>query len=91
MLRKVLGPLPSRLVRLLTSREKMPEIFPLRMTLTVHITRSFVKAKVKQPISMHVSSVPLDGVSFHTKESVSLWKYVVKRNIVDEKNWLASA
>lgn len=34
---------------------------------------------------MNVSSIPLDGVSFHTGESASLWKYVVKRNIVDEK------
>ncbi|XP_038904458.1 uncharacterized protein LOC120090822 [Benincasa hispida] len=33
----------------------------------------------------NVPFVPLDGVSFHTEESASLWKYVVKRNIVHEK------
>lgn len=40
---------------------------------------------------MNVSSIPLDGVSFHTEESASLWKYVVKRNIVDEKKLSDSA
>lgn len=41
--------------------------------------------------SRNVTSVPLDGVSFHTEEGVGLWKYVVKRNIIDEKEFLESA
>lgn len=43
-----------------------------------------VKGKRKQTTSGNVSSVPLDGLSFHTEEGAGVWKYVVKRNIVDE-------
>lgn len=43
-----------------------------------------VKGKGKQTTSDNVSSVLLDGLSFHTEEGAGVWKYVVKRNIVDE-------
>lgn len=52
---------------------------------SVCVTRASAKAKEKWPTSTNVSFVPLDDVSFHTEESASLWKYVVKCNIVDDK------
>lgn len=55
------------------------------------VTRASIKAKGKQTTSGNVSFVPLDGVSFHIEEGASLWKYVVQRNIVDEKEQFESA
>lgn len=42
-------------------------------------------------MSANVSFVSLDGVSFHTEENTNLWKYIVKHNIVDEKELAVSA
>lgn len=55
------------------------------------VTQASAKGKKKQTTGVNVSYVPLDDVSFHTEESASLWKYVVKRNIVDEKELFDSA
>lgn len=49
------------------------------------VTRSSIKIKGKVAFVGNVASVPLDDVSFHSKEGASLWKYVVKRKIVKEK------
>ncbi|KAA0049619.1 uncharacterized protein E5676_scaffold94G001040 [Cucumis melo var. makuwa] len=49
------------------------------------VTRASTKGKGKRPSGSTVPSVSLDGVSFHTKECASLWKFIVKKNIVNEK------
>lgn len=55
------------------------------------MTRASTKTIGKQTTGVNVSSAPLDGVFFHTKESIGLWKYVVKRFIVDETELSDSA
>ena len=40
----------------------------------------------QRKILPNVPSMPIDGVSFHSKEGAHKWKYVVKRQIADEAN-----
>uniref|UniRef100_A0A9I9E7Q9 Flocculation protein FLO11-like n=1 Tax=Cucumis melo TaxID=3656 RepID=A0A9I9E7Q9_CUCME len=40
----------------------------------------------RQKVPPNVPSVPIDGVSFHSEEEAHKWKYVVKRQIMDEAN-----
>ncbi|KAA0039040.1 cell wall protein RBR3-like [Cucumis melo var. makuwa] len=40
----------------------------------------------RKKIPSNISFVSIDGISFHLKESVQQWKYVVQRRIVDEVN-----
>lgn len=53
--------------------------------INTRVTRSSAKRKGKAASIGNVASVPLDGVFFHSEEGASLWKYVVKRKIVKEK------
>ncbi|KAA0047403.1 flocculation protein FLO11-like [Cucumis melo var. makuwa] len=38
----------------------------------------------RRKVPPNVSSIPIDGVSFHSEEGAHKWKYVVKRRIADE-------
>lgn len=49
------------------------------------MTRTSARTKAKKHVASNVSAVPLDSVFFHTKERAAQRKYIVKRNIVDEK------
>ncbi|KAA0041517.1 flocculation protein FLO11-like [Cucumis melo var. makuwa] len=40
----------------------------------------------RRKVPPNVSSIPIDGVSFHSEEGAHKWKYVVKRQIADEAN-----
>lgn len=40
----------------------------------------------RRKVPPNILSVLLDGISFHLKESVQRWKYVVQRRITDEVN-----
>lgn len=40
----------------------------------------------RRKIPLNVSSMLIDGVSFHFEEGAYKWKYVVKRRIADESN-----
>uniref|UniRef100_A0A9I9E4M2 Putative plant transposon protein domain-containing protein n=1 Tax=Cucumis melo TaxID=3656 RepID=A0A9I9E4M2_CUCME len=40
----------------------------------------------RRKVPPNVSSLPIDGVSFHSKEGAHKWKYVVKQRITDEAN-----
>ena len=40
----------------------------------------------RRKVPPNVSSIPIDGVSFHSEEGAHKWKYVVKRQIMDEAN-----
>lgn len=46
--------------------------------INVRVTRGLAKGKGKANPIGNVALVPLDGVSFHSKEGASLWKYVGK-------------
>lgn len=52
---------------------------------TTRVTRSSSKRRTKTASVSNVADVPLDEVSFHFEKGASLWKYVVKRKIVNEK------
>lgn len=54
-------------------------------TENVRVTCATTKGKGKQTTNGNVSTIPLDEVSFHIEKGAGVWKYVVKRNIVDEK------
>ncbi|TYJ96982.1 flocculation protein FLO11-like [Cucumis melo var. makuwa] len=41
---------------------------------------------VRRKAPPNVSSVPIDGVSFHSEEGAHKWKYVVKQRIANEAN-----
>ncbi|KAA0063174.1 uncharacterized protein E6C27_scaffold381G00620 [Cucumis melo var. makuwa] len=54
-----------------------------------NIATKFVRKKILLGLSSlqipsNISSVPIDGISFHLEESVQRWKYVVQRRIADE-------
>lgn len=51
----------------------------------IRVTRGSTKGKGKATPVGNVALVHLDSVSFHSEEGASLWKYVVKHKIVDEK------
>ncbi|XP_008462943.2 uncharacterized protein LOC103501207 [Cucumis melo] len=40
----------------------------------------------RKKVSLNISSVSIDGISFHLEENVQRWKYIVKRRIADEVN-----
>ncbi|KAA0047105.1 uncharacterized protein E5676_scaffold1317G00150 [Cucumis melo var. makuwa] len=40
----------------------------------------------RKKIPPNIPSIPIDGISFHHKESIQRWKFVVQRRITDDVN-----
>ncbi|TYK30437.1 F5J5.1 [Cucumis melo var. makuwa] len=51
---------------------------------TQQVRRNVTTKIGRKKIPANVPSVPIDGISFHHKESVQRWKFVMERRIIDE-------
>ncbi|XP_008463111.2 uncharacterized protein LOC103501338 [Cucumis melo] len=51
---------------------------------TQQAKRNVTTKTSSKKIPANVPSVPIDGISFHHKESVQLWKFMMQRRITDE-------
>ncbi|KAA0059174.1 F5J5.1 [Cucumis melo var. makuwa] len=48
------------------------------------LRRNITTEASRKKIPLNIPSVPIDGISFHLKENVQRWKFVVQRRIADE-------